>query len=162
MDTQHRKEDPILVQVLAEPIDGRVLEAARAVKDAYAAQGVILDGELGEGCFLTSDELSRVRFSFRNIPEENYNRLWADYFDLPFETFLLYLQCSVLLLLGKRILASLRCLILDFKTIISLGPSADASKLREKPLTHPHLAADILLSLPVPDRNYSARENLVE
>ena len=162
MDTQHRKEDPILVQVLAEPIDGRVLEAARAVKDAYAAQGVILDGELGEGCFLTSDELSRVRFSFRNIPEENYNRLWADYFDLPFETFLLYLQCSVLLLLGKRILASLRCLILDFKTIISLGPSADASKLREKPLTHPHLAADILQSLPVPDRNYSARENLVE
>ena len=162
MDTQHRKEEPVLVRAPAGTIDGRTMETARAVREAYAAQGVILNGDLGEDCFLTSDELSHVRFSFRIIPEEDYSRLWSGFFGLPFDTFLLYLQCSVLLLLGKRILASLRCLILDFKVLISLGPSATASKLRERPLEHPHLVADILLSLPVTDGNYASRETLVE
>ncbi len=106
MNTRHRKDETILVQPGTGPMDSLSIEAAKAIRDAYVSQGVILEGDLGDDCFLTSDELSRVRFSFRNIQEEDYRKNWADFFCLPFKTFLLYLECSILFLLGKRVLSA--------------------------------------------------------
>jgi hypothetical protein len=161
MNTRNRKDESILVLPGSAPMDILSIEAARAIRDAYVSQGVILDGDLGDGCFLTSDELSHVRFSFQNILEEDYQKNWADFFELPFNTFRLYLECSVIFLLGKRVLAALRSLVLDLKTLISMNSSSIHLKMDSLPFTHPHLVVDVLLSLPVPDVNSAARDSII-
>ena len=161
MNTRHRKEETILVRPESGPMDSLSVETAKAIHDVYVSQGVILDGNLGDGCFLTSDELSHVRFSFRNISEEDYRKNWADFFCLPFNTFLLYLECSVLFLLGKRVLAALRGLVSDMKTFVAMNSTSLASKLTSSPFTHPHLVADILVSLPVPNINFTVKDNII-
>ena len=162
MDTQYRIEEPVRIQAPGGVLSPGSLETARTILKAYAADGVILDGSLEGPVLLTSDELSHVRLAFSSIEEDAYRQNWQEFFRLPFEDFLLYVKCSVLFLLGKRILATLRNLVLDIRTLIRLKPREVSSYLMGNRLNHPGLVAGILLALPVPGENLLERDSIAE
>lgn len=162
MDTQYRSEEPVRVQACQDALAPARIESARAVLEAYAASGVILNGSLESPVLLTSDELSHVRLAFSSIDRNTYQKNWESFLCLPFDDFLLYLKCSVLFLLGRRILATLRNFVLDMKVLTELGPGGISSYLMEHRFNHPGLVASVLLSLPVPGDGLLQRDSIVE
>ena len=162
MDTQLRYDEPVRFQACRDTLGPDSLENARVILETYTAGGVILEGTLESQSFLTSDELSRVRFAFGSIDADGYNHNWKDFFSFSFDEFILYVKCSVLSLLGKRILATLRNLVLDIKTLTGLTRSNIPFFLSRSRFNHPRLVTSILLSLPVPDENLLERDAIAE
>ena len=162
MDTQNRKDEPVRIQACAGTLSPDSLENARSILETYSAGGVILEGTMDGPSFLTSDELSHVRLAFHSIDPDAYRKNWESFFQLSYEDYLLYIRCSVLFLLGKRILGTLRNVVLDMKTLTGLPLHGVSAYLMNNRFNHPRLVTSILLSLPVPDENVTGRDNLAE
>ena len=162
MDTQYRNDEPIRIQPCAGTLTPESIENARAILEAYTGRGVILEGTFNGLVLLTSDELSHVRLAFSSVDPEAYRKNWEKFFQFPYDQYLLYLKCSVLFLLGKRILGTLRNVVLDMKTFTSLSPCGISAWLTDNRFNHPGLVTAILLSLPVPDENLFARDSIAE
>lgn len=162
MDTLYRSEEPIRIQACTGAMDPYSIESVRSVFEAYAAEGVILEGTVEGDVLLTSDEISHVRIAFDSIDRENYRSNWQDFFRLDFDEFVLHIKCSVLFLFGKRILSTLRSLVADIKVLSTLKPGGVSLHLKSDRFNHPGLITRIFLSIPVPNENLMERDSIAE